>query len=262
MQIEEKDRELFDRIVSAYARKDVAPVCALPRKKLLLAAFRPLLQESPRLGRLLEVGCGVGAAARYLDGRYETYLGIDHSPKMIEAARIFNRGNKWAEFLTADIKTVDLTGSSVDTILANGALHHIPDLDAVMENLVRLAGPGCRILAIEPQNGNPLIQFMRFIRKKVDKAYSRDQVFFSEHELTALFARHGVSGISVRYLGYFSPPFAQVIFRPQFIFLPLGRLSSRLDSWLSGHLPGIFRKLSFNIVISGVFLKLPPQKTI
>lgn len=256
MHIEEKDRELFDRIVSAYVRKDVAPVSALPRKELLLAAFGPLFQESPRLGRLLEVGCGVGAAARYLQGRYETYLGIDHSPKMIEAARIFNQGNRRAEFLTADIKTVDLTGSSVDTILANGVLHHIPDLDAVMDSLVRLSGPGCRILAIEPQNGNPLIQVMRVIRKKVDRAYSRDQVFFSEHELTALFARHGIGGISVRYLGYFSPPFAQVIFRPQFIFLPLGRLSSRLDSWLSNHLPRPFQKLSFNIVIEGVIKKI------
>lgn len=250
-----RDQELFDQIAAHYARKDVVQSSALARRSQLLAAMEPVLARVPDLGTLVDVGCGVGAPALYLHGRYQRYIGIDQSPEMIEAAHIFNREQGGAEFKAANVKTAVLPANTADVILSVGALHHMTGLDEVMARLVEIAKPGAHFVVIEPQNGNPLIQFMRWLRGKVDKGYSTDQIFFSEEELVALFRRHGVSDLVVAFQGFTTPPFAQVILNPQALFVPLSRLAIRLDGWLHHRLRRPLQKLSFNIVLTGTFTK-------
>jgi len=124
-----------------------------------------------------------------------------------------------------------------------------------MENLVKIAKPDADFVVIEPQNANPIIQSMRWLRGKIDKGYSEEQIFFSEEELTSLFSRHGLTDLKISYQGYLSTPFAQVVIPPQFITLPLSRLSIRIDEWLQNHLKWGLEKLSFNIIITGKFKK-------
>ena len=247
---EQKDQALFDRIAWQYARKDLIRSSAISRKRLLLNAVQPLLGQMKSLGVILDIGCGVGAPAKYLQGYYRKYIGIDQSEKMIEAARIFNQGNPRTEFIAGNIKTLKLSGDPADVILSIGALHHMTELDLVMESLCRLARPKGFILAIEPQNANPLIRVMRRVRVWVDKSYSQDQIFFSRDELIDLFQRNGVRNLSFDYLGYFSTPLAEVVLYPQFFFSPLSRMTAGFDSWLINHLPGKLRKFSFKISYS------------
>ncbi len=250
-----QDKELFDQIAAHYARKDVVQSSALARRSQLLAAMEPVLAQMPDLGTVVDVGCGVGAPALFLHGCYQRYIGIDQSPEMIEAARIFNREQDKAEFMAANVKTAVLPPNTADTILSIGALHHMTDLDEVMAQLVAIAKPGAHFVAIEPQNGNPLVQFMRWVRGKIDKGYSTDQIFFSEDELVTLFRRHGVNDLAVAFQGFTTPPFAQVILNPQALFVPLSRLAIGLDGWLHRYLRGPLQKLSFNIVLTGTFTK-------
>ncbi len=248
---EQKDQALFDRIAWQYIRKDMIRSSLISRKQLLLDAVQPLLSQMNSLGVILDIGCGVGAPAKYLQGYYRKYIGIDQSEKMIEAARIFNRGNPRIEFIAGNIKTMKLSGEPADVILSIGALHHMTELDLVMDSLCRLARPKGFILAIEPQNANPLIQVMRRVRGWVDKSYSQDQVFFSRDELIDLFQRNGVRNLSFDYLGYFSTPLAEVVLYPQFFFSPLSRVAAGFDSWLINHLPEKLRKFSFKLAIRG-----------
>ena len=248
---EQKDQALFDRIAWQYTRKDMIRSSLISRKQLLLDAVQPLLGQMNSLGVILDIGCGVGAPAKYLQGYYRKYIGIDQSEKMIEAARIFNQGNPRIEFIAGNIKTLKLSGEPADVILSIGALHHMTELDLVMRSLCRLARPQGFILAIEPQNANPFIQVMRRVRGWVDKSYSQDQIFFSRDELIDLFQRNGVRNLSFDYLGYFSTPLAEVVLYPQFFFSPLSRMAADFDSWLINHLPGKLRKFSFKIAIRG-----------
>jgi len=121
---EQADRELFDRIVGRYARKDVVVSSSLARKSQLIAAIKPLLDESPNLGTIVDVGCGVGAPARYLAGHYERYIGVDQSEEMIATATAFNQGNPKAEFIARNIKSSGLPQNVADVVLSDGALHH------------------------------------------------------------------------------------------------------------------------------------------
>ena len=251
---ERVDRDLFDRIASRYARKDIVASSSLARKHQLLAAIRPVLDQLPNLGTLVDIGCGVGAPARYLTGHYERYIGIDQSAEMIEAATAFNRGNLKAEFTAQNIKSRDLPQNVADVVLSDGALHHITELDEAMNALARIAKPGAFLVVREPQNGNPLLQTMRWIRGIVDASYSREQIFFSEAGLRELLS-HNVTDIAVEFQGFLSTPFAQVVMRPQFLSVPLCRAAISTDRWLDARLPAPLKKLSFNIIVIGRFKK-------
>lgn len=247
------DQALFDTIAKQYARKDSIASSSLARRTQLLSAIQPVLVDQPNMGTIVEIGCGVGASAQYLMGRYERYIGIDQSEAMIEAARLFNQSNPRATFLVGNARAPDLEPNVADTILSSGALHHMTELDQVMESLVRIARPGAYLVVIEPQNGNPLFQLMRWVRGKMDPSYSSDQIYFSEHDLTDLFTGHGIDDLSIDFQGFLSTPFAQVVLFPQTLSTPLSRAASHIDPWLASSLPGSLKRLSFNIVIIGRF---------
>jgi SAM-dependent methyltransferase len=250
---EQADRALFDRIASRYARKDSIASSSLARKSQLLFAVRPVLDELPNLGTVVDIGCGVGASARYLAGHYERYIGIDQSEEMIRAAIAFNRGNPRVEFIAENAKSRDLPQNVADVILSDGALHHITGLEDVMDSLVRIAKPGAFLVVREPQNGNPFLQAMRWIRGIMDPSYSREQIFFSEGDLRDLFVSHGIMDLAVEFQGFLATPFAQVVMYPQALIVLLSRAAIQVDSWLNAHLPGPLRKLGFNIVLVGRF---------
>lgn len=251
---EQADRDLFDRIARRYAQKDIVASSAMARKSQLLAAIRPVLDQLSSLGTIVDIGCGVGAPARYLAGHYERYIGIDQSEEMIKAAIVFNRSNPKAEFIAENVKSRDLPQNVADVILSDGVLHHITELDEALDALVRIAKPGAFLVVREPQNGNPLLQAMRWIRGIVDASYSREQIFFSEASLRELLS-HNVTDIAVEFQGFLSTPFAQVVMHPQFLSVPLCRAAISIDRWLDARLPAPLKKLSFNIIVIGRFKK-------
>ncbi|MFQ5400079.1 MAG: class I SAM-dependent methyltransferase [Anaerolineae bacterium] len=255
MSRERRDKALFDAIATRYARKDTVPSSAQARQYQLLTALRPLLAQKDNLGTVVDIGCGVGAPAAFLAGRYRRYIGVDQSEEMIRAAAQFNRHLPHVEFIAANVKSETIPDDIADVILSVGALHHMTALDDVMRNLVRVAKPGAALLVVEPQNGNPFIQVMRRLRGFLDQGYSREQKFFSEEQLRALFGRHGITRLTVDYQAFLTPPFAQVILPPQAITAPLSRLAIRADQWVHGRLRGRLRQLSFNIVLHGIFTK-------
>ena len=248
---EKGDALLFNRIAFQYARKDTVRSSSIPRKSLLLEAAGPIIEQRGTLGRVLDIGCGTGAPARYLKGFYREYTGVDQSENMIDTARLINRDIPDTRFLTGNIKTVHLSPHSFDFVLSVGALHHMTDLDTVMKAVCRLVKNDGYILVIEPQNGNPLIQMMRRIRMRLDSGYSRDQLFFSRRELLSVLENNGIDIVSCRYMGYFSTALAEVVLKPQFLFVPLSRFLTRLDSWLARRLPGWLRRMGFKLVVTG-----------
>lgn len=251
--IERKDRELFDRIATDFASKDSAKSSSLARRYQILFAVQPILEKLGPDISIIDIACGVGAPAKYLLGSYRNYTGIDHSEAMIAAAGDFNKGNLKAQFVAGNIKAVDLPGRSADLIMAIGALHHITELDRVMEILRHLAKPGAYFVAIEPYRGNPVVQLLRWFRTRIDRSYSDDQRYFSRQEIRELLSKHDMTEIGICHQGFFSPPFAQVILRPQWLSVALSRMAVALDKLCDKFCPKMFKKLSWNIVIRSRF---------
>lgn len=253
MSREARDQAIYDDFAAHHIRKDVLPASAIARRSQLFSALGPELMQAATLGTVLEIGCGVGAPARYLDGRYQQYIGLDHSAQMVRAARDFNGGNERATFIAANARQMPLLPQTADLILSIGAIHHMPELDALMQHLCTIAKPGATLIAREPQRANPLIQGMRWLRARMEDSYSEEQTFFAEAELVDLFERNGLTITAVEYQGFLTPPFAQVVMNPQNITAPLSRAADQADNWLHGHLWPPLKTLSFNLAIRATF---------
>lgn len=94
-----------------------------------------LLRHIPgALHRALDVGCGRGDFARLLAERADHVMGIDLSPRMIEAARAESAATPNVEYQMADVMTIDFAPDSFDCIASIATLHHL-DLEAVLTRL-------------------------------------------------------------------------------------------------------------------------------
>ncbi len=97
-------------------------------------------------GAVLELGCGAGVpmSARLARGRHLT--GVDISPGQIERAR---RNVPGAQFLAADMTTLELPASRFDAVVAFYSLTHIPreELPPLLANIARWLRPGGLFIA-------------------------------------------------------------------------------------------------------------------
>jgi len=94
--------------------------------------------------RVLEIGCGHGVAATMVLACGNPYMGVDRSPKMIEAAR---RRNPGAEFVVAELESLDLGRRRFDVVFAVrvGLFHREPERAHALA--ARWLAPGGRIHA-------------------------------------------------------------------------------------------------------------------
>lgn len=251
--IQENDRVLFNRIAAKYARKDRVLSTRAARSYQLDAGVAPVLRDK-KIGTVVEIACGIGASAQYLGSRYERYVGVDHSEELIRHAQDFHRGRLGVEFMVKNVKELKAGDTPpADLVLAVGALHHFTEINLVLRSIATIAKPGSFFVAIEPQSKNPIIQFLRFVRTKIDHDYSADQHFFTGQEVRELLERHKFTDIDISYQGYFSPPFAQVIIPPQALVKYLSYFSIWLDRLCDKFLPEPLRFLSWNIIIRAKF---------
>lgn len=85
----------------------------------------------PRLGVVVDIGCGGGAVALRLAGKAEKVIALDVSPKMLETLE--QRASQSAldniEAHCGSIEAFSLPPASVDLVVSNYALHHLLDRD-------------------------------------------------------------------------------------------------------------------------------------
>lgn len=249
-----KDRSLFNSIASDYSKKDTTESTSIVRRFELVSCIKESLGQKNNIGRIVEIGCGIGAPAQYLHGMYDEYIGLDYSDEFVDIAKKLHADKDNVSFICQNIKDCNLDDSA-DVVLAVGVLHHIDDIDIALQAITKILKPGGIFIAIEPQSANPIISFTRWVRKKIDSSYSSDQIFFKKQELETLFSRNGFLDIGFAYKGFLSPPFGEVIMKPEALFVRLNRLLIFLDKTLDKILPKSLKFISWGCVISGKKIK-------
>ena len=244
---ENKDRQLFDTIAERYCKKDMNISAIIARRHRLLQTFRFLPKISDPV--LLEVGCGCGFAAKYLKGYYSHYVGIDYSKNLISFA---NKNNSFCntEFIPINIKDY-YNPQGFDIIFMIGVLHHIDHLEVSFSQIIKMLKPGGWFVANEPQSANKIVQTMRKVRSAIDPGYSSDQTIFSESELTKLYCNASLQNIKIVPQGVFSTPFAEVIFKPDFISKSLSKFSVALDRNFERRFGNNLLPVSWNLIAIG-----------
>ncbi len=245
--IERRDRELFDNIAAGYCRKDHAASSRIARKHRLLQTIAAVPKSTS--WRVLEIGCGAGFAASYLAGHYSSYAGIDYSAELIRLANQENAGPN-ISFITANIKEFQ-PPRQPDLIFGIGVLHHLESWEDAVQGIVDMLQPGGWLAVNEPSPSNSLVNLARVVRKRIDRAYSDDQLELTGRELKTAFENAGLQSVKIVPQGIFSTPFAEVILPPQWLTAPTSRCACFFDAIFERAFGGFAGRLTWNTIVAG-----------
>jgi ubiquinone/menaquinone biosynthesis C-methylase UbiE len=96
--------------------------------------------------RMLDVGCGTGAASRAAAATAGTVVGIDLSPKMIQQAVGLADGIENVRFEVADAEQLPFGDHEFTSVLCSNAFHHYPDPLRATREMARVLAPGGRLV--------------------------------------------------------------------------------------------------------------------
>ena len=133
-------RRTFDRWAGSYERDPFSRWIAGQQREAIEALG---LDEDDRL---LDVGCGTGAAVRAAAELVERAVGLDLSPNMLAEARKRATGLPAAEFVEGDSENLPFDDGEFTAVLCTTSLHHYPRPDAAAHEFARVLAPGGRVV--------------------------------------------------------------------------------------------------------------------
>jgi ubiquinone/menaquinone biosynthesis C-methylase UbiE len=98
----------------------------------------------------LDVGCGTGEEVRVMAPMAGAAVGVDASRFFVEEARRRTGPEYDARFEQARAEELPFEDESFDAVRAERTLQHVDDLAAAIGEMWRVAKPGARIVALEP----------------------------------------------------------------------------------------------------------------
>jgi ubiquinone/menaquinone biosynthesis C-methylase UbiE len=160
--------DVFDRAASTY---DVAPFPFFTPFGEALVDFAAIQPDE----RVLDVGCGAGAALRPAAARARSAVGVELSPEMAQRARAAAPS---AEVHVGDASQLDFEDGSFDVVLSAFAVFFMPDATAALGEWRRVLAPGGRIVLSTWAGADPRWAFERQIRRgylrELDQAMLQD----------------------------------------------------------------------------------------
>jgi SAM-dependent methyltransferase len=112
--------------------------------------YQYLLERFPELGRgekrsWLSLCCGSGQLERYFAGQnaFVACVAVDASRRAVDEARrrADEEGREGIEYRVADLNTYRLPEAAYDVVIAQGGLHHITALEALLERVAAALKP-------------------------------------------------------------------------------------------------------------------------
>lgn len=105
--------------------------------------------QIPAHGRLLELGCGPGLLWQRNSGQlpdWEVTLS-DFSAGMLAQARSNLQGIKTFKFAVVEAQVIPFADNSLDAVIANHMLYHVPDRNRAYAEIQRVLKPGGQLYA-------------------------------------------------------------------------------------------------------------------
>ncbi len=114
--------------------------------------------------KILDAGCGPGTYGIMLAQAGNEVVGIEISPIGMQLAN--QRAQQKNVNFTArvgDLENLPFDNNSFDVCFCGWVLHHFPDINKAVSELVRVLKPGGMIALAEPNESNLAVRFSRFI---------------------------------------------------------------------------------------------------
>ncbi len=136
-----------------------------------------------RLGDVLDVGSGDGAAAAYLAPHCRSLVCIDTSPRMIDAARERLAAFPNVRAQVADVHELPFRASSFDSVIMFHTLTYAEHPQRALEECARVLRPGARLV---------LLSLDKHDQGGVTAPYGERHTGFAPRTLRALLSRAGL----------------------------------------------------------------------
>ncbi len=121
------------------------------------AHFAPYLAKVAKLippgVRLLDLGCGTGVSSRLLADRGWTVTGSDLSEKFLDR-KLEGRG---LTLRAADALQLPFGPGAFDAVASYCFIEHVPDVQRVVDEMIRVTKPGGTILVLSPNLLSPFL---------------------------------------------------------------------------------------------------------
>jgi len=146
-----------------------------------------------KVGRLVDLGTGIGTMLRLLAGKADHVIGIDRSPEMLRyaRARLGEAGIANAELRQGDIYGLDLPSASADTVVLHQVLHYAQHPAAFVAEAARLLAPEGQLL---------IVDVARHDREELRRHHAHARLGFSDEEVLSWIVATGLKGEVVDHL--------------------------------------------------------------
>ena len=109
-----------------------------------------ILQHLPPVDTIVDLGCGAGDLIPILKQRANHVIGVDNSPRMLEAAhRRFQEKPGSVDLRIGGLCHLPLRDGEADLCVIHMVLHHLETPDAVLEEVHRILKPGDRLIIVD-----------------------------------------------------------------------------------------------------------------
>jgi len=165
------------------------------RRHLYRTVLKVLLEESTAGRRVLDYGCGTGDWGLMLAGEGADVTLLDLSPVAIELAlrRAAISG------VAAHVRGIARDASDLscfrdeqfDLIYASAAVHHTLKYPNALDELLRVLGPGGKLVLAETYGNNPILNALRRLRWKFSSQPDEagEEILFNDLHVDLLRAR-------------------------------------------------------------------------
>jgi ubiquinone/menaquinone biosynthesis C-methylase UbiE len=160
-------RRTFDRWARSYERDPFSRMIARLQRDALEAL------ELGKGDRLLDVGCGTGAAVRAAGEVVERAVGVDLSPKMLAEARARAAGLPRAEFVEGDAEDLPFGDGEFTAVLCTTSLHHYPRPEQAAREMARMLAPGGRVVIGDGTSDAVTMKVSDFVLRNFEPGHVR-----------------------------------------------------------------------------------------
>ena len=186
-------REYFDRQAASY---ETGRRWRSVRKSQAVALA--MLELGPD-DRLLDVGCGTGAAVREAASFVSRAVGLDLAPRMIDEARRLAVDLPNAEFEVGDSEALPFADAEFTAVLCSTSIHHYPDPGKAVAEMARVLAPGGRIAIGDANRDRLSVKLLDRISRRLQTSHVR---ILNSAELSAFLAEASLRRTGVRRLWY------------------------------------------------------------
>jgi 2-polyprenyl-3-methyl-5-hydroxy-6-metoxy-1,4-benzoquinol methylase len=191
-----EERAFYDQMWSRYGHLDASSPAAFHRRRIIVDLVAKVAGPSPRVLRILDVGCGQGELIRDLAARLPgaEISGSDLSEQGLINSRLCNPGYDLFPLDIADANFAQANTPKLrryDVAICSEVLEHIPNDGLAASNLAALLTPGGTLVVTVP--GGKMSRF--------DKAIGH-QRHYSAERLTALLRQAGLGVEKVMAWGF------------------------------------------------------------